>query len=87
MLRNAAESNNNGDDRGPSSTMNNNACEEAAYESLRLFEEGMSDDLNAPRASSGLFRLVKAAEKVRLYLCICTLLQTLPPNTWNFFIC
>ncbi len=69
MLRNAAERMNNS---GPSSTMTNNTCEEAAYESLRLFEEGMSDDLNAPRASSGLFHLVKAAEKVSFFfLCIC----------------
>ncbi len=70
-MRNAAAS--NGDERGPSSTMNNGVCEAAASESLHLFEEGMSDDLNAPRASAGLFCLVKAAEKVKelLYINSC----------------
>ncbi len=85
MLRNAAERMNNS---GPSSTMTNNTCEEAAYESLRLFEEGMSDDLNAPRASSGLFHLVKAAEKVSffsplyLYVHCCILFHP----TFDFFL-
>ncbi len=72
MLRNAVL--NDGSERDPSSIINHTrVCEAAASESLHLFEEGMSDDLNAPRASAGLFCLVKAAEKVKelLYINSC----------------
>ncbi len=64
MLRNAAAASNGDERRSPSSSINNGICQAAASESLHLFEEGMLDDLNAPRASSGLFLLIKAAEKV-----------------------